>query len=674
MLIRSFRFVIALAIILSIYTGILAQSSGFDTSRMDRSAEACDDFFQYANGTWLKNTQIPADRATYGSFEMLRDRNIDALHNILEEASKTKSPKGSDLQMIGDYYATCMDEAAIEAAGLKGLDPLFKQIDGIKDNQGLVATLAQFHRAGIPAVFGFGAAPDLNKSTMNIANTGQGGLSLPNKEYYTKTDDKSKELRDKFVAHMTKMFEMAGDDSAQAAANAATVMKLQMRLAMASRTPVENRNPKLSDNKMTLADADKISPNLNWEAYIAKRGAPAVTEINVGNPTFLKEVSAMLTDVSIDEWKVYLRWHVLSSAASALSKKFVDENFDFFGRTLTGAKEQQPRWRRCVAAVDGTLGEALGMQYVKRHYTPAMKKRMDELIDNLMAALHDRITHLEWMGDETKKQATKKLAAFGRKIGYPDKLRGYAGLEIARRSYLENVRRSAEFLIARNLKDIGQPVDLTRWGFTPPTVNASYNPQFNQITFPAGILQPPFFNFAADDALNYGGIGGVIGHEITHGFDDQGSQFDADGNLKMWWTAEDRAKFEERANCVVKQFNEFEVQPGLFLNGRLTLGENIGDFAGLTVSYQALMKSLEGKPRPANIDGFTPEQRFFLGWAQVWAGKYTPEAERQQVAGNPHSLPRWRVNGPLSNMPEFARAFGCKAPAKMMRPNACVIW
>ncbi len=664
----------ALMVMFALSASLFAQAKPFDVARMDSSTLACDNFFQYVNGTWLRNTEIPADRANTGSFELLRDRNTDILHDILENAAKTDSPKGSDLQMIGDYYATCMDEAAIEARGLKGLKPFFKEIDGIKDSKGLVAAIAMFHKAGVPAVFGFGASPDLNKSTMNIASTGQGGLSLPNKDYYTKTDDKSKETRDKFVAHMTRMFELAGDDNAKAAANAQTVMKLQTRLALASRTPVENRNPKLSDNKMSLADADKLAPNLSWETYIAERGAPAVTEINVANPTFLKEVNAMLVDVPADEWKIYLRWNVLNSAASALPKKFADESFDFFGKTMTGVKEQQPRWRRCVAAVDNNLGEALGMQYVKNNYTPEAKKRMDELIDNLVAALHDRILKLEWMGDETKKQALEKLAAFGRKIGYPDKLRGYAGLKVTRKSYLENLRSSAQFQIARNLKDIGQPVDRTRWGFTPPTVNASYSPQYNQITFPAGILQPPFFNFSADDALNYGGIGGVIGHEISHGFDDQGSQFDAVGNLRMWWTPDDRKNFEQRADCVVQQFNGFDVLDGLMINGKLTLGENIGDLGGLNIAYDAFERSMKGKPRPADIDGFTPEQRFFISWAQVWGSKMRPEAIRQQVLGNPHADARFRVIGPLKNMPEFAQAFGCKLPDKMVSANPCKIW
>jgi putative endopeptidase len=449
---------------------------------------------------------------------------------------------------------------------------------------------------------------------------------------------------------------------------------MQTRLAKVSLTPVERRDPNRSYNKMALGAAQELTPNLSWTAYMAARGVTPEKELNVGQPKFFEEVSSMIGDVSVEDWKTYFRWMTVNAAAPALAKTFADENFNFFGKYLSGAKEQLPRWQTCVQNTDAQLGEALGMEYARTAFTPAHKARMNVLIDNLMLAMKERVEGLEWMGAETKKQAHAKIASFKRKIGYPDTLRGYKGLTLNRDSYAGNVLRSGQFQTKRNFEDLGKPRDKTRMGMTPPTVNASYNPTNNDITFPAGILQPPFFNFNADDAINYGAIGGVIGHEITHGFDDSGSRFDADGNLKMWWTAEDRAKFEERANCVVKQFNEYEVQPGLFINGRLTLGENIGDFSGLTVAYHAFMKSLEGKPRPANIDGFTPEQRFFLGWAQVWAGKYRPEAERLQVAGNSHSLPRWRVNGPLSNMPEFARAFGCKTGTKMVREKPCAIW
>ena len=669
-----FRSITTLAVLTSMTFSVLAQSSGFDTSRMDKSVDACEDFFEYANGSWLKTTQIPPTESRWGTFNILGDRNNAILKEILENAVKTNAPKGSDTQMIGDMYATCIDEAAIEKAGTKPIDQYLKAIDKVKTTADLQRQIAALHDLGFPAVFSFGAGPDLKSSNDVIVNAGQGGITLPNRDYYTQTDAKSVETRAKFVTYMTNMFKLLGDKEAAAAADAAKVLDIQTRLAKASLTPVERRNPDNNYNKITVADAETLTPNFSWAGYFAARGVPAAGGFNVAPAKFFKEVNAMMADVSIADWKTYLRWMVVNSAANSLPKAFADENFAFFGKHLSGQKERQPRWKTCTQTVDGALGEALGMEFAKRAFTPAAKARMNTLIDNLMVSMKGRIDGLDWMSSETKKQAQAKLATFKRKIGYPDVLRGYKGLEVKRDSFAGNLIRSNQFQIKRNMADIGKPRDRTRMGMTPPTVNASYSPQNNDITFPAGILQPPFFNFDADDAINYGAIGGVIGHEITHGFDDQGSRFDADGNLKMWWTDSDRKQFEERAACVVKQFDGYEVQPGLFINGKLTLGENIGDFAGLTVSYYAFQRSLEGKPRPANIDGFTPEQRFFLGWAQVWAGKYTPEAERQQVAGNPHSLPRWRVNGPMSNMPEFAKAFGCKAPQKMVRPDACLIW
>lgn len=670
----SFRFMTALTVLLAVYTSAAAQSKGFDTSRMNTSTEACTDFFEYANGTWLKNTEIPASESRWGTFNILADNNNAILREILENAAKTDGAPGSDSQLIGDFYSSCMNETAIEKAGAKPLKPFFKQIKKIKTVEDLTRQIALMHQSGLPALFGFGGGTDLKNSSMVIVNTSQGGLSLQNRNYYLDQDAKMIETRQKFVEYMTNMFKLLGDDPAEAAANAKTVLDIQTRLAQASLSPVDLRNPDKRYNKMSLAAAQEITPNFSWASYMTTRGVPAVMEINVGQPDFFREMNRMLKDIPIDDWKTYLRWMAINSAAPALSKKFADENFNFYGRYLSGAKEQQPRWKTCVNATDNTLGEALGMEYVKKTFTPDAKKRMDELINNLFVAMKERISKLEWMSEATKTQAQAKLSTFKRKIGYPDVLRGYKGLTINQKSYATNVLSSRRFNTRRNLEDINKPVDRTRWGFSPPTVNASYSSVNNDITFPAGILQPPFFNFEADDAINYGAIGGVIGHEITHGFDDSGSRFDADGNLKMWWTAEDRAKFEERAACVVKQFNEYEVQPGLFIDGKLTLGENIGDFAGLTVAYDAFMKSLEGKPRPADIDGFTAEQRFFLGWAQVWAGKYTSEAERQQVKTNTHSLPRWRVNGPLSNMPQFAKAFGCKPNDKMIRTDICQIW
>ncbi len=672
--IRKMRPAFSALMLVTLGISTLAQSKGFDTANMDRAADACMDFFQYANGGWLKKTEIPASESRWGTFNILADRNNVILKEVLETASKRKSATGSNDQLIGDFYATCMDEAGIEKAGTDPIKPFLQKIDEVNSKEDLQRVIAWFHDNGIPAVFGFGAGPDLKDSNAVLINAGQGGISLPNRDYYTQTDAKSVETRGKFVEHMTNMFKLLGDDADKATADAAKVMEIQTRLANASLTPVERRNPDNNYNKITFDAAQKLTPNFSWSAYTSERGVPAVADVNMAPAKFFTEMNAMIGEVSIDDWKTYLRWMLVNSAAQGLPKAFADENFNFFGKYLSGAKERQPRWKQCVQATDGALGEALGMEYAARVFKPEAKARMNVLIDNLMAAMKDRINGLEWMSSETKSQAQNKLSTFKRKIGYPDVLRGYKGLEIKRDSYAANMIRSNKFQIKRNFEDLGKPRDKTRWGFSPPTVNASYNPLDNVITFPAGILQPPFFNFEADDAINYGAIGGVIGHEITHGFDDSGSRFDADGNLKMWWTSVDREKFEQRAACVVDQFNGYEVQPGLFINGKLTLGENIGDFAGLTVAYDAYMRSLQGKKKLGKIDGFTPEQRFFLGWAQVWAGKYTPEAERTQVKGNPHSLPRWRVNGPLSNMPQFASAFGCKTGQTMVRTNACSIW
>ncbi len=671
---RLFRLVTTLMIVFSIWTTAFAQGSGFDTSRLDRSADACDDFFQFANGTWVKNTEIPPSQSRWGSFNILAESNRDVLHDILNKAAKSRGPAGSSMQLVGDFYDSCMNEAAIEKAGLAPLDPYFKRIDAIKTVDDVKEQIAHMHSLGLPALFRLGGGPDAKNSNMVIVNAGQAGLSLPNRDYYTKEDAKSVEIRSKFAEYVTNMFKLVGDSPEAAAANAGTVMSIQTRLAKASTAPADLRDPDKNYNKISLADAQAVIPNFSFASYIKERGIPAVTEINLGQPGFFKEVNAMLAEVPVDSWKTYLRWMVVNSSASTLPKAFIDESFNFQGRVLAGTKEQLPRWKRCVQATDGTLGEALGAEYVKQKFTPRAKARMDQMITNLFAAMRSHIDGLTWMSAETKVKAVAKLDAYKRKIGYNEHPRGYKGLVINRDSFAANALRASGFQVGRNVADIGKPTDKTRWNFSPPTVNASYSSTNNDITFPAGILQPPFFNFLADDAINYGGIGAVIGHEVSHGFDDSGSKFGPDGNLKSWWTPEDRAKFEERAACVVNQFNDYEVQPGLNVNGRLTLGENIGDLGGLAIAYTALMDSMKGKKDAAKIDGFTPEQRFFLGWAQVWAAKSTPEAERLQVLGDPHSAARWRVNGPTSNMPEFAQAFGCKAPAKMIREKVCEIW
>jgi putative endopeptidase len=654
-----------------------AQNRGFDKSRMDANAPACADFYQFANGAWLKTTEIPAAYPSWGSFNILAENNRKTLHDILEESAKNRAAKaGSNEQKVGDLYATCTDEPKREAAGATPIAPYLARIDKIKDVKGLESEIAYLQRESFPALFGFGSGGDLKNSSMNIGNAVQGGLSLPNKDYYTKTDDNSVKLRASFTQHVANMFQLLGDSPAQATKNAQTVMAVEMRLAQNSRGPVELRDPTTQYHMLSTADLDHLTPHFSWGDYFASLGLPRELRVNMAHPEFFAAVDKMLADVPLADWKTYLRWSVVNNAASALSAKFEDEDFNFNGKILQGRQAQYPRWRRCVSAVDSSIGEALGQVYVTRAFTPEAKRRMQTMVNNLIDAYHERLTKLDWMGDETRRAAIAKLAAFKQKIGYPDKWIDYSALSVARDSYAANLIRAGEFAQRRDYNKIGKPVDLTEWGMTPPTVNAYNNTQRNEIVFPAGILQPPFFNPDADDAINYGGIGAVIGHEITHGFDDQGAKFDLAGNLKDWWTPVDLKNFEGRSDCIVKQFDAFEVEPGLHETGKLVSGESIADFGGLTVAYYAFQKSLEGKPRPADIDGFTPEQRFFLGWAQVWAEKSRPEYERLIAQSNEHPLGRFRVNGPLSNMPEFAAAFQCKVGDRMVRPkeDRCQIW
>ncbi|HVF67825.1 MAG TPA: M13 family metallopeptidase [Pyrinomonadaceae bacterium] len=678
---RFFNYRVAGALVLACVLGLAAGAQqggrGFDKTRMDASAAACTDFYQFANGTWLKSTEIPAAFSSWGSFNILAENNRKTLHEILEESSKnSKAKSGSVEQKIGDYYSTCVDEAAREAAGAKPLAPELARIDKIKDVKGVQEEVAHLHSIGTPTLFGFGSLPDLKNSAMVIGFAGQGGLSLPTNEYYTKDDARSKELRAKFVEHMTNMFKLVGDTPEAAAKNAQTVMAIQTRLAQNSRTPVQLRDFSSQYHKMGPADLAKLTPTFSWGDYFAGLGLPKNLEINVAHPEFFLAVDKMLTEVPVADWKTYLRWHLITDAANALSVSFETENFNFYGKTLQGRKEQYPRWRRCVSSTDAALGEALGQVYVGRAFTPEAKARMQTMVNNLIEAFRVRVNSNAWMSDETRKAALAKLAAFKQKIGYPDKWIDYTSLDVRRDSYVQNALRAAAFGVRRDLNKIGKPIDRGEWGMTPPTVNAYNNWLQNEIVFPAGILQPPFFNAEADDAINYGAIGAVIGHEITHGFDDQGAKFDLEGNLKDWWTPADLKNFESRSECVVNQFSAFEVEPGLNMTGKLVSGESIADLGGLTVAYAAFKKSLEGKPRPANIDGFTPEQRFFLGWAQVWAEKYTPESARLQAQSDPHPLSRFRVNGPLSNMPEFAEAFQCKVGDTMVRPTEqrCQVW
>ncbi|MBS1810893.1 MAG: M13 family metallopeptidase [Acidobacteria bacterium] len=669
---------LAVTLALSLVGQSFAQyRKGFETSRMDTECKPCEDFYKYVNGGWLKTAKIPDDKARWGGFEILAENNRTILKGILEAAAANKKVKaGSNEYMIGAMYATCMDEAAIEKSGKKPIEPYLTRIAKINDLKSLQAEITALDNLGLSVLFGFGAGPDLKNSTMNIASLGQGGLSLPNKDFYTKTDEKSQQTRAAFVKHVSNMFKLLGDTEAVASANAETVLKIQTKLAEASLAPVELRNPNNRYNKKTVAELQELAPNWEWKAYFTGRGAASFTELNVGQPKFLKAVSDLMKEIPVADWKTLLRWEVVHSSADQLSSAFVNENFDFYGKVLSGQKEKAPRWRTCTQVVDGSIGDILGQVYVAKQFPPESKARMNTLIDNLVLAYRERIQQLDWMSEATKKQALLKLNSFARKIGYPDKWKTYAGLKIDRKSYFENSLRVGQFALRENMAKINQPIDKSEWLMSPPTVNAYYMPINNEIAFPAGILQPPFFNPEADDAINYGAIGAVIGHELSHGFDDSGSQFDEKGNLRMWWTPEDRKKFEARADCVVQQFNGFKVQDGLNVNGKLVLGESIGDLGGLTMAYYAFKKSLEGKPRPANIDGFTPEQRFFIGYAQIWATVARPEFERNYTLSDPHPLGRFRANGPLSNFQPFAEAFGCKKGDPMVRDSEkrCEIW
>lgn len=650
-----------------------APSWGFSLSNLDRTCKPCDDFYEFAMGSWMKANPIPAEYSSWGTFTQLRDNNLTAMRTILEASVKANPLAGSNEQKIGDFYASCMDTTAIEAAGLKPIAGDLAAIDAINDHKALDAAIAKLQQEGAGVLFRFNSGQDVKDSSQVIAQASQGGLGMPDRDYYFREDDKSKQLRADYEQHVAKMFTLAGDAPDKAAAEAKTVMAIEMALAKASRTRVELRDPEKNYHLMSLSEMSTLTPDWPWQNYLREVGAPAVEQVNIRQPEFFKEMNQQLSSVSLPDWKIYLRWHVIHANAPALPEQFVQENFDFYDRKLSGTKEILPRWKRCVQSTDRNLGEALGQVYVDKYFPPAAKARAKDMVNNLIAALREDIPTLSWMGPETKKEALAKLEAFTVKIGYTDRWRDYSKLSIDRSSYDANLRRSTEFEYARQLAKIGKPVDRTEWGMTPPTVNAYYSSSMNEIVFPAGILQPPFYNPNADDAVNYGGIGAVIGHEISHGFDDQGSKFDGKGNLHEWWTPEDRKNFTERGDCVVNQFNGYEVEPGLHQNGKLVLGESIGDLGGLTIAYAAYEKSIAGK-RPNDIDGFTPEQRFFLGWAQVWGANQRAEAARLQTNTDPHPLARFRGNGPLSNMEAFAKAFGCKRGDPMVRGQACKIW
>jgi putative endopeptidase len=678
-MILGFATVVALAVVLLFFSHVAAHAAGdapswgFSLTNLDRTCRPCDNFYEFAMGSWMKANPIPPEYSSWGTFVRLRDNNLTAMRTLLEAAAQAHPPAGSNEQKIGDFYASCMDTAAIEAAGLKPIAGELQAIDEINDRKSMDAAIALLQQRGAGVLFRFSSGQDIKDSTRMIAQASQGGLGMPDRDYYFRDDDKSKQLRVDYQQHVATMFALAGDAADRADAEAKTVMAIETALAKASRTRVELRDPEKNYHPMSLADMMALTPDWPWKDYLQEVGTPAIEQVNIRQPEFFKAMNQELAGVSLPDWKIYLRWHLIHASAPGLPERFVNENFDFYDKKLTGSKEILPRWKRCVQSTDRNLGEALGQVYVDRYFPPAAKAHAKEMVNNLVAALREDIPTLSWMGPETKKEALAKLEAFTVKIGYPDKWRDYSKLQIDRTSYLGNVRHSAEFEFARQLAKIGKPVDRTEWTMTPPTVNAYYSSTMNEIVFPAGILQPPFYSPTADDAVNYGGMGAVIGHEISHGFDDQGSKFDGKGNLQEWWTPDDRTNFTARGDCVVNQFNGYEVEPGLHQNGKLVLGESIGDLGGLSIAFAAYEKSIEGK-RPKDIDGFTPEQRFFLGWAQVWGANQRAEAARLQTNTDPHPLARFRANGPLSNMEAFAKAFGCRKGEAMVREPSCKIW
>ena len=646
------------------------QTLPLDPANIDRTANACVDFYQFANGGWIKNNPIPPAFSRWGSFDELGEKNQAALTKILDKAAANADAKqAAATKMLGTYYSSCMDSAAAEKLGGDPLRPRLARIDAVKTPPDLQLEIARLHREGVGAVFNFGSTQDSKNSTSVIGGASQGGLGLPDRDYYTKTDSGSAVIRANYLAYVRRMFELSGETADEARADADHVMAIESALARASLTRVERRDPVATYNYRTVAQLAQMTPHFDWKGYFADVGNANIPAVDVNSPKFFAAVDSLLANVPLSDWKAYLRWKVVRSSAPYLNSAFVNEDFNF-SRTLSGAKALLPRQKRCTRLTDGGLRDALGQAYVAEYFTPAAKARALEMVHNLESVFRDRLANLPWMSETTRAQALIKLQAFAEKIGYPDKWRDYSTLKIASGPFLNNVIAVNEYENTRDLNMIGKPLDRTQWGMTPPTVNAYYNPQMNEIVFPAGILQPPFFSPTADDAVNYGGMGSVIGHEMGHGFDDQGAQYDPQGNLKNWWSAEDLEKFKARTTMISNQYDAYTVLDSVHVNGKLTLGENAADIGGLAVAYAALEKALAGKPRPAPIDGFTPEQRFFLAWAQIWRQNVTPEAQRLRINTDPHSPGRWRTNGPVSNMVEFAEAFGCKPGDPMVRPEA----
>jgi endothelin-converting enzyme/putative endopeptidase len=660
---------VPLAVVLTAAQSRSADVKGVEIDALDRKADPCVDFYQFACGGWIAKNPLPADRRSFGRFGEVQDRNFTILRRILEAPGAD-----GDRKKASDYYAACMDEPAIEAAGLAGVRPDLTTIDELVNPDDLPVLVAHLHAMGVRALFRFTARADVvGDATQQIADIDQSGLSLPDRDYYLKRDERSVDLRNKLTATVEKMFALAGAPPDQATADATAVVSVETALAGAQLDRVQRRDPKQTLHSMTLNELQAMTPNFSWRKYAAAAEAPTFQILNVAVPAYVKAIDRLIASTATSDIKAYLRWHVLHASADVLPRAVADADFDFFSRTLAGQQEREPRWRRCVTETDQRLGEALGKAFVEEAFGPQAKADMLKMVQAIKAAMLQDIDSAPWMSGETKKAAIAKLNKVVDRIGYPDTWRDYSKVRVTRDDALGNRQRALAVERARTLAKIGQPVDRSEWSMTPPTVNAYYSPDRNNINFPAGILQPPFYKAGRDAALNYGGAGAVIGHELTHGFDDQGRKFDGDGTLRDWWTPADAAAYEERASCIADQYSGYTVAGDAKINGRLTLGENTADNGGLRLALMAYLAGPGAKIKD-KLDGFTPEQRVFLGWAQVWCENARPETERLQAATNPHSSAKYRVNGPLSNMPEFQKAFACKANAPMVRPNACRVW
>jgi putative endopeptidase len=664
--------------ILFLSIGLLVSASGFsqfkkierkyiDVSNMNLSVKPGDDFFEYANGAWLKTNPIPPSKTRWGSFNILAEESSEALHGLLEDAAANPG-KDASMRRVGDYYASAMDSMAIEKLGYQPIKPYLDRIAGISDAKSVLDEIVYLRVNGISsALFNLGVSQDAKRVTQYIPQIGQGGTTLPDRDYYLKDDPRSKNIRAEYLKYLITMFKLCGSDAAAAETKANSILRLETILAGAQMSRVEMRDPNKLYNKFAVDAFSKTTPFINWQELMGKMMINGADSVIVSNPKFIRGIDSLLTAIPVNEWQSYLQWNVMKGAAPFLSSDFVTANFNFT-KILSGQKEITPRWQRMSGLIDGNLGDLLGQLYVDKYFNADSKKRMLELVNNLQQTFEARIRRLDWMSEDTKQRAIGKLYAFVKKIGFPDAWKKYEGLEIRRNDFIGNVRRTSQWAYKYNINRLGKPVDKTEWGMTPATVNAYYNPLKNEIAFPAGILRFPFFDFGADDAVNYGGIGAVIGHEMTHGFDDQGRQFDAEGTLKDWWTKDDATEFKKRADQVVEQFNAYTVLDTLHVNGKLTLGENLADLGGLSIAYEAFKKTPQGKSNK-KIDGFTPDQRFFLSWAQVWRSNILPETAAQLIITDPHSPGQYRCNGPLTNIDAFYKAFKVKKDNKMYIPE-----